>query len=292
MQNLVQDTFPKDIVFRADLENSLPLLFGDHTQMHQVLLNLCVNARDAMPDGGTLTVTARGLLVDETYAGMTPGQKPGKYLNIKVTDTGSGIPQEMLAKIFDPFFTTKEVGKGTGLGLSTALAIVKSHGGFLNVYSEPGKGTTFSLFFPASDTVGLESELAQENVHPRGDGQLILIVDDEAAVRTITRQTLEMYGYRVLVAEEGSEAVALYLKHRTEVAAVVTDMMMPVMAGEVTIQVLRRLDPRVKIIAASGLVNDDTADQAAAMGVKHFLPKPFTAQTILRTLHQVLNDGD
>jgi PAS domain S-box-containing protein len=292
MQHLVQDTFPKNIAFRAEMEKSLPSFFGDHTQVHQVLLNLCVNARDAMPHGGTLAVSARGLQVDENYAGMTPGAKPGAYLKIKVTDTGTGIPQEMLDKIFDPFFTTKEVGKGTGLGLSTVLAIVKSHGGFLNVYSEPGNGTTFSIFFPASDTVGGETKMAQENAHPRGEGQLILIVDDEAAVRTITQQTLEIYGYRVLVAEDGSEAVALYSMHRTEVAAVVTDMMMPVMAGEVTIQVLRRLDPDVKIIAASGLANDGSADRAAAMGVKHFLPKPFTAQTILTTLHQVLNERD
>ncbi|HRH95052.1 MAG TPA: PAS domain-containing protein, partial [Prosthecobacter sp.] len=287
MQHLVQDTFPKNIAFRAEMERSLPLFSCDHTQVHQVLLNLCVNARDAMPHGGTLAVSARGLQVDENYAGMTPGAKPGAYLKIKVTDTGTGIPPEMLDKIFDPFFTTKEVGKGTGLGLSTVLAIVKSHGGFLNVYSEPGNGTTFSIFFPASDTVGGETKMAQENAHPRGEGQLILIVDDEAAVRTITQQTLEIYGYRVLVAEDGSEAVALYSMHRTEVAAVVTDMMMPVMAGEVTIQVLRRLDPDVKIIAASGLANDGSADRAAAMGVKHFLPKPFTAQTILTTLHQV-----
>jgi len=292
MQHLVQDTFPKNIAFRADMEENLPLFLGDHTQVHQVLLNLCVNARDAMPNGGTLTVTARGLQVDENYAGMTPGAKPGTYLKIKVTDTGTGIPKEMLDKIFDPFFTTKEVGKGTGLGLSTVLAIVKSHGGFLHVYSEPGNGTTFSLFLPASDAVGEETKLVHESAHPRGEGQLILIVDDEAAVRTITRQTLEIYGYRVLVAEDGSEAVALYSMHRKEVAAVVTDMMMPVMAGEVTIQVLRRMNPAVKIIAASGLANDGSAGRAAAMGVKHFLPKPFTAQTILTTLHQVLKAND
>jgi len=288
MQHLVQDTFPKNIAFHADLENDLPLFSGDHTQVHQVLLNLCVNARDAMPQGGTLTVIAKSLRVDDNYAGMTPGAKPGTYLKIKVTDTGTGIPPKVLEKIFDPFFTTKELGKGTGLGLSTVLAIVKSHGGFLHVYSEPGNGTTFSVCFPASDAAAGTSPAVQEALLPHGQGELILIVDDEAAVRTITQQTLETYGYRVLTAADGAEAVALYSQHRAEVAAVVTDMMMPVMAGQVTIQVLQRLNPDVKIIAASGFANDGSADQAAVMGVKHFLAKPFTAQTILTTLSQVL----
>jgi PAS domain S-box-containing protein len=290
MQHLVQDTFPKQIVFRAELDKALPLFSGDHTQVHQVLLNLCVNARDAMPKGGTLTVTATSLRVDDHYAGMTPGSIPGLYLLVKVTDTGTGIPPEVVDKIFDPFFTTKEHGKGTGLGLSTVLSIVKSHGGFLNVYSEPGNGTTFSICFPAMDAQEGAATRVQEDTHPRGNDELILIVDDEASVCTITQQTLETYGYRVLVAADGTEAVALYSMHRGDVAAVVTDMMMPVMGGQATIQVLQRLNPNVKIIAASGLANDGISARSAAMGVKHFLPKPFTAQTILTALHQVLSD--
>ena len=290
MQHLVQDTFPKEIVFHAELDAQLPLFSGDHTQVHQVLLNLCVNARDAMPKGGTLTVIATSLRVDANYAAMTPGSTPGRYLMIKVTDTGIGIPPEVVDKIFDPFFTTKELGKGTGLGLSTVLSIVKSHGGFLNVYSEPGNGTTFSVCFPAMDAPEGEAAKTQEDTHPRGNGEMILIVDDEAAVRTITQQTLETYGYRVMVAADGTEAVALYSMHRTEIAVVVTDMMMPVMGGPATIQVLQRLNPDVKIIAASGLANDGGAARAAAMAVKHFLPKPFTAQTILTALRQILSE--
>jgi len=290
MQHLVQDTFPKEIAFRTELDAELPLFSGDHTQVHQVLLNLCVNARDAMPKGGTLIVAATTLRVDDNYAGMTPGSIPGRYLMIKVTDTGTGIPPEVVNKIFDPFFTTKEQGKGTGLGLSTVLTIVKSHGGFLNVYSEPGNGTTFSICFPAMD--GLEGVAAkvQEDTHPRGNGEWILIVDDEAAVRAITQQTLESYGYRVSIAADGTEAVALYSMHRNEIAAVVTDMMMPVMGGQATIQVLQHLDPEVKIIAASGLANDGSSARATAMGVKLFLSKPFTAQTILTALREVLSE--
>ncbi|WP_395746496.1 PAS domain S-box protein [Prosthecobacter sp.] len=290
MQHLVQDTFPKEIVFRAELDAQLPSFSGDHTQVHQVLLNLCVNARDAMPKGGTLTLSATSLQVDDNYAGMTQGSLPGRYLMIKVTDTGTGIPPEVMDKIFDPFFTTKEHGKGTGLGLSTVISIVKSHGGFLNAYSEPGNGATFSICFPAMDGPDGGGAKVEEDTHPRGNDELILIVDDEEAVRTITRQTLETYGYRALTAADGTEAVALYSMHRTDIAAVVTDMMMPVMGGHATIQVLQRLNPAVKIIAASGLANDGGAARASAMGVKHFLPKPFTAQTILTALRQVLGE--
>lgn len=288
VQHLVQDTFPKDIRFQAEFDADLPLFSGDHTQVHQVLLNLCVNARDAMPKGGTLRVSAASLEVDSNYASMTQDSKPGRYVMIKVTDTGVGIPQNLLERIFDPFFTTKDLGKGTGLGLSTVLAIVKSHGGFLNVYSEPGNGTTFTACFPAAE--GLNERLAEtpDEKHPRGNGELVLIVDDEAAVRTITQQTLESFGYRVLTASDGTEAVALYSMHRGDVAAVVTDMMMPVMSGQVTIQVLKRLDPDVKIIAASGLSSESSPTRAESLGVDLFLPKPFTAQTILAALKEVL----
>jgi PAS domain S-box-containing protein len=288
IQHLVQDTFPKNILFQADLPAELPSFLGDHTQVHQILLNLCVNARDAMPDGGTLAVSARSVTLDEQYAAMHESAKPGDYITIKVTDTGTGIPPKVLEKIFDPFFTTKEVGKGTGLGLSTVLAIVKSHDGFLHVYSEPGRGTTFTVWFPASGATP-DGPAPCEEMHPRGRGELILVVDDEAAVRTITQQTLEAFGYRVLVAADGAEAVTLYTQHQAEVAAVLTDMMMPIMDGPATIQVLRHMNPTLKIIAASGLANDSGAARAAGMGVKQFLPKPYTAQTVLTTLRQTLD---
>ena len=288
IQHLVQDTFPKNILFQADLPGGPPAFLGDHTQVHQILLNLCVNARDAMPGGGTLTVSARSITLDENYAAMHASAKPGDYVMFKVTDTGCGIPPQVLEKIFDPFFTTKELGKGTGLGLSTVLAIVKSHDGFLNVYSEQNNGTTFTVFFPASVSASDVSGQIEE-MHPRGRGELILVVDDEAAVRTITQQTLEAFGYRALVAADGAEALTLYSQHQAEVAAVLTDMMMPVMDGPATIQVLKHMNPAIKIIAASGLVNEEGATRAAGMGVKHFLPKPYTAQTVLTTLRQALD---
>lgn len=285
MQHLVQDTFPKNIQFRAELPNDLPAFLGDPTQAHQVLLNLCVNARDAMPSGGTLTVCADSHFMDERVTDA----KPGTYVRITVTDTGTGIPQEVMDKIFDPFFTTKELGKGTGLGLSTVLAIVKSHGGFLNVTSEPGAGTTFVVCFPASLALNSSALLPSEDMLPRGQGELILVVDDEAAVRTITCQTLETFGYRVLVAGDGAEAITIYAQHQQELAAVLTDMMMPVMDGLAIIEALKRMNSTIKIIAASGLSSEGSETKLASMGVKHFLSKPYTAQTILMKLHEALS---
>jgi PAS domain S-box-containing protein len=287
---IVNETFMKTIVVRNSLPQDLWTLSGDPTQLHQVLLNLCVNARDAMPCGGTLTLSAENLMIDEHYAGLNEEAKPGPHVMIEVEDTGTGIPPETIGKIFDPFFTTKQVGKGTGLGLSSSLAIVRSHGGFLQVYSEPDRGTRFQVYLPA--LLGARSETLAEAASslPRGEGQLVLVVDDEASVCQITRQTLEAFGYRVLLASDGAEAVALYAEHRDDIAIVLTDMMMPVMDGLSTIQVLMRMNSQLCIIAASGLNANGRVAEAANAGVKHFLPKPYTAETLLNILHKVLHD--
>ncbi len=293
IQRLVQDTFPKNIRCAAALATDLPSLLADPTQLHQILLNLCVNARDAMPNGGTLSITAKSVTLDESAAAMQMHAKPGSYVSISVKDTGTGIPQEVVEKVFDPFFTTKEVGKGTGLGLSTVLAIAKSHGGFVKVVSEPGQGSTFTVCLPAVSSVGkpVEEPVMAEPTLPfrQGDGQLILIVDDEENVRNITQQTLETLGYRTMGAADGVEAVALYSRHTTEIAAVLTDMMMPIMSGSATIQVLQRINPEVKIIAASGITQNGGLAKAAEMGIKHLLPKPYSAQSVMSTLHKLLN---
>ncbi len=260
---------------------------GDPTQLHQVLLNLCVNARDVMPGGGALTISAENVALDEYYAALNPEAHPGPYVCVHVEDTGTGIPPGIIEKIFDPFFTTKELGKGTGLGLSTTLGIVKSHGGFLQVYSEPGHGTKFHVFLPAeTDFRGEAAEEATTEL-PRGHGELILVVDDESSVRQITRQTLEACGYRVSLATNGSEALAAYATHGPEIAVVLTDMTMPVMNGPVLIEVLHKLNPALPIIAASGLAADS---QAASARVARFLLKPFTAETLLNALGQVLKE--
>jgi PAS domain S-box-containing protein len=294
LESIIRDTFPKDLRLQFSVPNDTWTILGDPTQMHQILLNLCVNARDAMPDGGVLSIGVENARLDEHYAAMKFQAKPGNYVNISVTDSGTGIPPEIIEKIFEPFFTTKEVGKGTGLGLSTVIAIVKSHGGFVNVYSEPGKGTTFKVYLPAVD-VPSASEAARgrqgEVSMPRGNGEMILLVDDEPSLSLIASQTLEAFGYRVLSATDGADAVAVYLAHRNDVAIVLTDMMMPVMDGPAMIHALRRVNREVKIIATSGLNANYGMAKLADLRIKHFLTKPYTAETLLKTLRTVLEEA-
>jgi len=288
---VANDTFPKNIQVRTIIPYDLWTVMGDPTQLHQVLLNLCVNARDAMPHGGAITLAAENLTLDAHYAGLSWNQeaKPGPYVFVRVTDTGTGMPPPIMEKIFDPFFTTKELGKGTGLGLSTSLAIVKSHGGFIRVESELGKGAKFSVYLPAEVETSPAAAAKAASEMPRGHGELILVVDDEAAVRQITEQTLQSFGYRVVLALDGAEAVAVYARQGAEIAAVVMDMMMPIMDGPATIQVLRRMNPAIRIIGVSGLSDPGHAAQATGLGVEYFLPKPFTAETLLKTLKAVLS---
>jgi CheY-like chemotaxis protein len=213
---------------------------------------------------------------------------PGKYVLLQVVDNGTGIPKEAIERIFEPFFTTKEIGKGTGLGLSTVLGIVRSHGGFVNVYSEPGQGTTFKVYIPAQlEGVVVEPARIAEGL-PRGNGELILVVDDEAAIRDITKQTLETFGYRVATAEDGAEAIGMYAADRTAFAVVITDMMMPVMDGLSLIAALKRISPEVRIIAASGLNANANLAKATSAGVKGFLAKPYSADTMLILLKEIL----
>ncbi len=287
---ITEETFLKHIRVSSNIPADLWTVLGDATQLHQVLMNLSVNARDAMPHGGTLTFAAENVTIDAQYASMNIEAKPGPFVLIQVEDTGSGMSAAVLEKIFDPFFTTKEIGKGTGLGLSTSLAIVKSHGGFLRVFSEVGKGTKFHLYLPAQIEASAQSGAAQaEAALPRGNGELILVVDDEVSVRQITQRTLQAFGYKAITAEDGAAAISAYARNFVEVAAVVTDLMMPIMDGPNTIAVLQRMNPGVRIIAASGLGSASQAAQVASMGVKHFLAKPYSAETLLRTLKQVLS---
>jgi CheY-like chemotaxis protein len=231
------------------------------------------------------------VILDEQYVAMNVQAKPGRYVMINVTDSGEGIPADNLDKIFDPFFTTKEVGKGTGLGLSTVMAIVKSHGGFVNVYSEVGKGSSFKVYLPALETSAKKKrDTVSLATLPRGNGERILIVDDETSILTITSQTLEAFGYKTMTANDGAEAIAIYAQHRNKIAVVLTDMAMPVMDGPATIRALLKVNPAAKIIAATGLKNEGSEAKALNAGVKHFLSKPYTASTLLKTLRTVLHE--
>jgi PAS domain S-box-containing protein len=292
IDNIIRDTFPKNVRMSSSVPNDLWTILGDATQLHQVLLNLCVNARDAMPSGGKIVVSAENLIIDDHAAGMNPDAHPGNYVFLKVEDNGAGISPVDLERIFDPFFTTKPIDKGTGLGLSTSVAIVKSHGGFMRVHSELGKGTEFTIHLPAITEVSSVAPAEKAVEMPCGHNELILVVDDEEAVRVITQRTLENFGYRAIVAKDGADALATYAKRQAEIAAVLTDMMMPIMDGLAVIQVLRRINPRLPIIAASGLSASEHIAEAANLGVHHFLSKPFSTEQLLTTLRQVLEEGD
>ena len=285
IEHIVNDTFPKDIRLELALPHETWSILGDPTQVQQILLNLCVNARDAMPNGGTLTVKTENCLADEHYVAMNRQARLGTYVAISVTDVGVGISPDIIDSIFEPFFTTKEVGKGTGLGLSSVKAIVKNHGGFINVYSEIGRGTTFKVYLPAQAAAGeAPVERNADDPLPRGAGETILVVDDETSILSITSETLQAFGYNVVTASNGAEAVALYAQQKETISAILTDLSMPVMDGRATIYALLKINPKAKIIAMSGMDESESVAKASVAGIKHFISKPYTAATLLKTL--------
>jgi two-component system cell cycle sensor histidine kinase/response regulator CckA len=294
MEKIARVTFQKDIEIKSATARGLWNFVGDPTQLHQVLMNLCVNARDAMPGGGVLTIEAGNLKLDVRAAVLRPNANPGRYVAVSVTDTGEGITDENKERIFDPFFTTKELGKGSGLGLSTSFGIVKSHGGFIEVESQPGKGSTFRVCLPAKpDAPSTAAPIAADKpALRRGQGEMILLVDDEEPIRLITRRTLEMFGYSVLVARDGLEALAVFTRHQPEISLVLTDMMMPNMDGLELIGTLKAIQPDVRIVAASGAKTEAQRAKAIASGVKHFLSKPYTAESMLTALDELLRPVD
>ena len=288
MEKFAEETFPKSIQLRTSVPKDLWTVQGDATQLHQVLLNLCVNARDAMPQGGVLELKGENVILDEQGAHIHLKARPGPYVVFSVSDTGIGIPEENLERIFDPFFTTKEVGKGTGLGLSTVLGIVDGHKGFITVSSQWGNGSLFKIYVPAE--VGAAAGTTKEAPAdlPVGNGELILVIDDESSIREITRDILESYGYHVLTAKDGMDAALVYEKHNKQIDAVVTDMMMPNMDGAAIIRIMKRVNPEVKIIAASGLSEDEQVNKGIKDVVQAFLPKPYKADVLLKTLKAIL----
>jgi len=285
IQQIAARTFPKSIKFYTDISPTLWTVLGDATQLHQVLMNLVINARDAMPDGGTLSICAENLFIDENYARMNLDASVGPYIAITISDTGMGMSEEVLERIFEPFFTTKEIGKGTGLGLSTVMGIIKSHGGFVKVYSEVEQGSRFQMYLPSVE--GGEIQPTESLNVLSGHGELIFVVDDESSIREITKMTLEAHNYKVLVANDGIEALSVYAQHKHEIALVLMDMMMPEMDGLSTIRVLQKMNSQVKIIAVSGLSSSDKVATVMSTGVKTFLPKPYTTQELLKTIHGI-----
>jgi two-component system cell cycle sensor histidine kinase/response regulator CckA len=288
VKSILDHTFPKTIRLEVAVADDLAPVFADATQLAQVLMNLCVNARDAMPSGGTLTIKAENVTVGREAARLHADARPGPHVRLTVADTGTGIAPEIIDRIFDPFFTTKEQGKGTGLGLSTVLGIVKSHGGFITLDSAPGKGSRFAVFLPALPQGEDGTAGSVRPAPPRGHGETILLVDDEPLLLDTVSAVLQGHGYRVVTAGNGKEALAAYQQERRQVQAVVLDMMMPVMDGPATLAALQELDPGVRVIATSGLRPTGWLVEALAAGRVHFLQKPYSDEQILATLARVL----
>jgi CheY-like chemotaxis protein len=243
-----------------------------------------------MPEGGTLTISAANILIDESYACMNLEAQVGPYVVIAVADTGIGIPANIRERIFEPFFTTKEVSKGTGLGLSTTIGIIKSHGGFMNLYSEVGNGTQFKVYLPIVKETEIQQISLSELKPLRGNGELILVVDDEPSIREITRSSLETHNYKTLIATDGIEAIALYASQKNEISAVLMDVVMPSMGGLTAIRTLQKINPQVKIIATSGLVSNSKLARATGISVKAFLLKPYTVQELFQSLQKVIGE--
>ena len=285
---IARDTLPKNISITTDAAPDLPLVFADQTQCHQVLLNLCVNARDAMPNGGTLSLSAKAVTIGSLPESRSGDLARGDYVVFRVKDTGTGVPAHLLDKIFDPFFTTKEPGKGTGLGLSTSLTIVRNHGGHIQVSSEVGRGSQFEVFLPVAPESSPASTADLKVSAPRGTGQTVLVVDDEDAVRQVLQSTLEKAGYQVLTAANGKEALSVYAEQGRQIAVVLIDMTMPVLGGLPTMRELVRLNPNVRLIAASGIHDNEATAKSIGSQVRQFLAKPFTSEKLLRAVGQAV----
>ena len=282
--DLVRSSLPSHVTLEVDLAPDLYALYADKTQMEQILVNLILNARDAMPDGGTIAIHTENEVIGERY--QHTHLEPGKYVKMTVSDTGSGIPPEIISKIFDPFFTTKEVGKGTGLGLSMVYGIVQNHKGYVFVESQVNEGTRFTIYLPASGkstkTVGRRDE-----VEPMAEnGRTILVVDDEQNVREVLGDILRFLGHRVLLADSGHAALAIYQEHGKAIDYIILDMRMPKMDGRATLQQLRLTNPHVKVIATSGFdaSNEKTYKE---MGIVGFLKKPYNIARVSRMLEEI-----
>lgn len=290
LTKVLQETLPKSINLKAEIASDLEMIKADPTQIHQVLMNLCINARDAMPTGGSLTLRAKNIVLDEAYARTHLEAKAGSFVMLTVSDSGVGMTEETIKRIFDPFFTTKEIGKGTGLGLSTSQSIIKSLDGFINVYSEPGKGTQFTVYVPIFEAEKTESVSGAAAQFPKGGGEMILVVDDEVNIREITTATLLKFGYEVLTATDGADALAVYSQNSAKISLVLTDLTMPVLDGKTLITTLRKIDPQLKIIAMSGLMNAEQIKELKDLQVTNYLSKPFSAEMLLNALAVILNE--
>ena len=289
MQRIANETFPRSIEINTRISRQPCVLLGDVTQIQQVLMNLCVNARDAMPQGGMLTIGLDKKELDAAGASIHPKAKPGQYVVISVTDTGTGIPPELVDKIFDPFFTTKPLGQGTGLGLPTVLGIAENHGGFVHLETKPGAGATFFVYIPAAPGNPEGERIGGISVQGAGKGELILVVDDEPSVRKLASAILTRNGYRTITAADGREGAKLFEQHRKNIRLVVSDLMMPQLDGPTMLRGLHEIEPDLHSIIITGLGEENRIAEAKAAGANLILNKPFTADQLLASVKQLID---
>lgn len=292
LQRITTLTFPKSIKVDIDAGAGLPAVIGDEVHLMRVLLNLALNARDAMPQGGTLKIRAEPVEVDATHTASVGEVRAGRYVRFTVADTGTGIPPEVREQIFDPFFTTKGPDKGTGLGLSAVMGIVESHLGFLSLYSEVGRGTRFHVYIPRAEggeAAAVPAAPVTENAV--GAGRLALVADDEQIVRTVLAHALELLGFRVLSAEDGTQALGLCVKHRRELGLLITDMHMPHLDGLNLLRAVRRMAPDLPTVVMSGRFLEDEKKALSTLGNAHLLAKPFNQSDLSHGIRAALRAG-
>ncbi len=289
LEEILSHTLPKTIDLQVDMPSQLDKVDADPTELSQVVMNLAINARDAMPQGGRLDIQVQNFLIDDSRANRSDNLTAGPHVLLTVADTGEGIDKKIIDRVFDPFFTTKPQGKGTGLGLATTLGIVRSYGGDITVYSEPGSGTTISIYLPAAKlSAASAATSAGDATIPAGNNETILVVDDEAMIIETVRETLQSNQYRVITAGCGSAAVEIFQQRADEIDLVLLDMMMPGMDGIATKAAIRSLKADVRVIASSGLRRPDR-EGGRFLDVDGFLPKPYSDEQLLRIVRRVLD---
>lgn len=292
VKELLKRTLPKMIEIELFLQDDLKVLNADAPQMEQILMNLAVNARDAMPEGGKLIIETENVVLDEEYCRVHLGAKPGPYLLLTVSDTGCGMDPETVEHIFEPFYTTKEKGRGTGLGLSMVYGIIKNHGGYIICYSEPEEGTTFKIYLPIDrEKNDIETDQIEKVEMPVGGSETILLVDDEESLRVLGEHMLKRFGYRVLTAFDGESALEIYRQKGRKIALVILDLIMPGMGGRKCLEDLLRIDPEARIIISSGYSINSSAGEALDAGALGFISKPYDIRQMLKVVRKVLDEG-
>ena len=288
---MLKETFPAVIEFQTNVEMDIPIINADQSQMHQVLLNLCINARDAMPKGGIIGIEVK-TVASERLVPQFSNAENCRYISISVSDTGTGMDEETKNRIFDPFFTTKEQGKGTGLGLSVVYGVIQEHHGFISVESTVGQGTTFHIYLPMQqeekkmqEAEKVKTEMAQ------GGSETILFVEDELLLREVVQSTLESIGYKVIIAANGQEAVDIYKKQFKNISLVLSDLGLPKLSGTDEFALLKKINPNVKVIFASGYISIETKSELLKQGAKGFILKPYNLNEVLQMVREVLNEN-